>query len=71
MLIDIYTAVGSNHWDDGIHLNAQGLKDWYDAIACHAKENHLRESSNSFCPGAPSVRKAPLGRFFSNRLAGG
>ena len=43
MLIDIYTAAGSNHWDDGIHLNAQGLQSWYNALLDHAKENGLTE----------------------------
>lgn len=43
MLIDVYTAAGSNHWDDGIHLNAQGLEAWYNAIVDHAKANGLSE----------------------------
>lgn len=43
MLIDVYTAAGYNHWDDGIHLNAEGLKAWYNAIVDHGVRNGLEE----------------------------
>ena len=41
MLIDTYTGIGENLNPDGIHLNAEGQKNWYETICRFAAENHI------------------------------
>lgn len=43
ILIDVYTAAGYNHWDDGIHLNATGLKAWYNALVESSIRHDMEE----------------------------
>lgn len=41
MVIDTYAAIGENLLDDGIHLDGEGQRLWYEAILRFAEENRI------------------------------
>ena len=43
MVIDTHAAIGENLLEDGIHLNQEGKRLWYEKIVAFAAENQIPE----------------------------